>query len=416
MKQDCHFVPRLILRRYNEKLTLYDLKTEQVKTSSSFNNFFSEKDLYTEEIEKLLGQKIESEFARILDKKIRIDGEKIELSRKEVNVTKKFLLVAMLRVVKFEQYVSYRKDDINKSLKEYFNFEEKDTDRLTDYDYWMRTIKSVLESPSLDEVKNNSNATSVSAYWAQTFHYGYLSIWDSSESGEDFVVIDNGMTSEHEVTKISSIEDDVIKRGYLINQIQNTIHGSYENKLYLKTLFANDFMSENFYTFSITNTRMITIINPFYRLYFKEKGYLKKPDIWPTKIRDESLFKKNDVKYVDQSLYDSNGKINANDIFIYPIRKMKLEDVIYVNALSLDRISNIVGFADSKRIQKSLSVYSLLNNKRKNYESLEKYFEDIENQIIKSKTLKQIKEDIETNYISPIDFKYIDIVLHLKNK
>ncbi|MDE7439741.1 MAG: DUF4238 domain-containing protein, partial [Clostridia bacterium] len=82
-----HFVPRFVLRRYKERLSVFNIKTGELKENNKLENIFSEQKLYDEDIEIKLGQNVESPFANILTQKIlkAAVGEEIELTRKELN-------------------------------------------------------------------------------------------------------------------------------------------------------------------------------------------------------------------------------------------------------------------------------------------------------------------------------------------
>lgn len=425
MTTDNHYVPRLILRRFDERISTYNLSTKEVKISSSFKNTFSSNFLYSQEIEDLFSQTIENEFAQLLDKKIRFNENEVTLTRLELDTTKKFLLLAMIRTIDSEAFMQYRKEDTAEFIKETLNFEEKNTENLSNFDYWMRTMKCVLESTNLEKVKEHPEATLQAVNWATALNCGYISIWDSSNTGEDFVIIDNGMTSEHEPTRFfPPINDDVLKRGYLLEQIISANQNNENQKTnnlasYLNILSANDFMSENFYLFSITKNRMIVLINPFFRLYdksdYESTNILPIPDIWPTRINDKTLFLKNKNEYVNDIEQIAKGKTDINDLYIYPIRKMNIEDVIYVNCLCLDRVNNFLGFSESSRIKKSLSTYSIVQGLN-DYESLIDYFEQLGNPIIVNNQANQIKEHISPNIIqfNTREKKYIDNFLKIK--
>ena len=408
MKIDNHYVPRLILRRYNEKINTYNLKTKELNIGADLRESFSKKLLYSQEIEDLFNSKIEVEFAKVLDRKILVDSEEISLTRKELAKTKKFLLLAMLRTINGEEFMSLRKEKIAKHLEESIKFNEKIIDGESDFDYWMRTIRCILESEDLASIRNHPLATTKAVQWANNFNSAYLSIWDSEETGEDFIVIDNGMTSEHESTRfINPINDDAIKRGYLLDQcIFSTSISDEQKKSNLRylysILFANDFMTENFYIFSITKNRILVLLNPFFRLYDKSDyevtNVLPAPDIWPTRIKEKDLFLKNKNEYINGLAETLKGKKDDRDLYIYPVRRMCLDDVMYINTLSLDRIDEIIGFSDTSRIKRSLALYSIVNGLN-DYTDLTKQLSDLGYSIKVNEGTRTMKEHISTEHV-----------------
>jgi|GEM_PF-449722 len=422
-----HFVPQLILRRFDEKINTYRLSTKELKIDANFKTSFSSPSLYTQEIEDLFSGKIESEFARILDKKIRSAENVVELKRLELATVKKYLLLAMLRTNDGEHLTQHQKEKTAENVNEILHFQEKNTENLTSHEYWMRTLQCIIESMDLNHVRNHPQATNLAVRWASTYNSGYLSIWDSTTSGEDFIVIDNGMTSEHEITRFTPpFNDDVIKRGYLLQEYYKyngkpDYDSTNKASVYLRTLFSNDFMTENVYLFSVTRNRMLVIINPFFRLFDKEFepeiADLAIPDVWPTRFVDHDLFKKNNTDYVNDKQETLLGLTNINDKYIYPIRKMILNDVIYANCLTLDRISDIFGFCSSQGITRSLAVYSQISGLND--------YSDLINQLeAMGYVIKRNAETIRIrNHISPTvrvlnnnELKYANNVLELKHK
>lgn len=235
------------------------------------------------------------------------------------------------------------------------------------------------------------------------------------------------MTSEHEKTKfIAPFNNDMLKKGYLIEKILNKEKNAYysddEKKIlfkYIQLLNVNDTFSENMYLFTISKNRMIVLINPFFRLYDKDDwnccSKYEEPDIWTTSIKDKKLFSKNKNNYVDleNSKY---GKHSENDKFIYKIHNMNLEDVIYVNCLILDRINMMLGFSEASKIRRSLITYSCIFNQKNNYTDLIKQLSEFGYEMSKTKKYQEI-----ANWIAPIyitftesEKKYINNYLLLK--
>ena len=375
-----HYVPRLVLRRYNtEKLTIYNVKTGEVHKDKQLTEIFAEQDLYGEELEKLLAKRVESPFAQILTQKIlpaAINSE-IELSRKELNIIKKFLLVEQMRVFTEEGEKYYQADQrvADKQSKIFkYPFKEADIENETVKERWLRNLRVIVECSDLNHIQDHELCTYDVYRWAQIYNSGYLAIWDCSETEEDFIVTDMGMTSERELNAFPVLEFD--KKLYLLEQ-QETEKDPHRRKLYEELLFAQFNFHENFYMFSISKNRMIVIINPFFRLFDKAEK-MPEPDIWPTVI-DRSLYAKNRA----QILPTAFGKriFRDSDLFWYRVLPMSLEDLRWVNMLMLDRIDTIVGFSDIEKIVDSVCDYKdfyddMGQEMRVNYNPLIKYFKD----------------------------------------
>lgn len=352
-----HFVPRLVLRRYNDRLSTYNVKTGGLSENNKLENIFSEQNLYNEDIEIMLGQKVESPFANILVRKILKTevGEEIELSRKELNIIKKFLLIEQMRVFINEgKYSALEKylTSFQKVAGVKYPFEEKAIEHETIETRWQRNLRVIIECYDLMHIHEHELCTYEIYRWAQIYNSGYIAVWDSTSSGEDFIVSDIGMTSEVEPSFVK-IGLEVEKRDYLLKAIQKTGKSS-DKDIYFGLLNAQLNFHENFYMFSISKNRMIVVINPFFRLYSNETK-LPKPDVWPTEISDETLYAKNR----SQQLPVIFGKpiLNDNDKFWYKVQPMELDDVVWVNMLMLDRIDTYLGFANMENIADSVFNY-----------------------------------------------------------
>lgn len=60
-----HYVPMQILRKFGEKLCIFNVKTGAFKENVKLGKCLSEKDFYTNEIEKKLNIRIEFQFANL---------------------------------------------------------------------------------------------------------------------------------------------------------------------------------------------------------------------------------------------------------------------------------------------------------------------------------------------------------------
>lgn len=381
-----HFVPRLILRRYKERLSVYNIRTGELKENNKLEDIFSEQKLYDEDIEIKLGQNVESPFANILTQKILKAevGEEIELTRKELNIIKKFLLTEQMRVFINEgKYSALEKylTAIQAASGRKYPFEEKVVENETVETRWQRNLRVIVECSDITHIHEHELCTYEIYRWAQIYNSGYLAVWDSTSSEEDFIVSDIGMTSEVEPSFVK-VGLEVEKKNYLLKAMQKTNKVS-ELELYNGLLKVQLDFHENFYMFSISKNRMVVVINPFFRLYsdkqYAEEVKVPKPDIWPTEISDRALYAKNR----SQQLSIAFGKpvLNDNDKFWYKVQPMEFDDVVWVNMLMLDRIDTYMGFADIENIADSVFNYVDYHKQKKlvapkNYEPLLKIMKD----------------------------------------
>lgn len=366
-----HFVPRLVLRRFSKKITTYNVHTGILIEDRKCEDVFVERELYPLQLEKMFNKNVEGKFGDLLNNNILKATDECILNRKELMIVKKFLLVAMLRVVIPDRYreqeVYYRN-----RLKEFYKFEEKVVENENEDDRWLRNLKVVLESKTIEDIQKHPDVTFEAFRWANIFNSGYLAIWDNTNTNEDFIVTDIGMTSEQDLLLyVKKLNQKLL---YLEKALKSE-NNHYNKNLYLDFVRLIIDFHENFFMFSISKNRMLVLISPFFKLYDKnDTPTLPIPDIWTSKIEDKSLFEKNKVKYTRVV----NGKIikSENDIFTYKIHNLNKKDAIYINLLMLDRIENTVGFADLSKVRRTIYHYNKRNDQKVNYGNLVKLMKE----------------------------------------
>ena len=352
-----HFVPQLILRRFGEEISTYNIKTGEYRDRQQTAEVFSKYEFYPIELEIEFGQ-VESRFANILNQKLlkaESRGE-VELTRKELNIVKKFLLLEQMRVfVEEEACANIAKMTSDLQLKTgsfKYPFTEKVIENESVHDRWLRNIRVIIECKDLTRIQSHELCTYEAYRWAQIYNWGYMAIWDSSYVDTSFIITDIGMTSEREPS-VAQYGVEVEKKQYLMEAPSRTNNTIFQRK-YAELLYQQTNFHENFYMFSISKHRMLVVINPFFRLYCKKEKY-PMPTIWPSKIKDRRLFEKNDA----DKLIGFQGKpiLSDNDTFRYKVQSMKHEDVIWVNMLMLDRIDTLLGFTSLEDIAESVQAY-----------------------------------------------------------
>ena len=138
-----HYVPRLILRKFSDKLCLYNVKTGELQENIVPEHAYMIDDLYDRETEKKLNEKIESQFGNLLSNVILKADKEISLTRPQLLLIKKFLLISVLRTIQNELFLQKEKQF---HMILHFPFEEKQIDGGTPFDYWMRTLNAVLDT------------------------------------------------------------------------------------------------------------------------------------------------------------------------------------------------------------------------------------------------------------------------------
>lgn len=375
--KNSHFVPKLILKKFADKLCLYNIKTGELKENVKLEKAYSQIGFYDDDIEIKFNTHLESRFAQLLNNKILNCESSVELSRAELRLTKKFLLLSIIRSIASEELMNKEKhfyDDIINILeasgkklteddeKRIRPFLEKQIPNESNRDYWMRTLNVILETDgSPEEILKHPNKTYPAFRWARVVNSGFLAFWDSEYDSDEFVITDVGMTSENEKGWNGISNHNNKKRNFLFELYQHEkdtiLRGILEKQIYFIQFF-----NENFQMFPISAKRMIVLIAPFYKFRFECKNIYNMPNLNDlTNLVNEELYHPNEVKYI-LSQTGSLPTYHEEDKYIYKIKKLNKDETRYCNALFLDRINTTLGFSSLNKIISSVLLYKKLNS------------------------------------------------------
>ena len=380
-----HYVPRLVLRKFKDKLSLYNVKTGEFREEIKIENAYAEQNFYNDETEKNLATMLEGPFGNLLANKLLKCQGTVELSHKELNLIKKFLLLSVLRsygadkfmLLEKNFYINQQKNSIEYWRKQGLSedeiqerievlkppFEEKQIEGETLTQYWLRTLNVVLETDGTsEEILKHENKTYPAYRWAKVIESGYLAFWDSNSSRDEFVITDVGMTSENEIGWNGITVHNQKKTDFYALLFSNETD-SYFQQVIARYLQMNIYFHENFQMFPISANRMIVLIAPFYKFRQEMAGrYPMLPLRYLTRLSNEELFERNTVEYyLKQPKLSTVRYYHEKDKYIYQIKKLKAEEVRYCNALFMDRIDTYLGFSSLNKVVRSIVLYKRLN-------------------------------------------------------
>ena len=357
-----HYVPRLILRKFGDKLSLYNVKTGELKENIPPEHAYAIQGFYDNETEKNLNLKIESQFGGLLSNLILKGENEISLSRANVLRIKKFLLVSMIRSIQAENWMQKEKHFY--SLCPPAPFEEKQIEGESPNEYWLRTINVILDTDGTPgQVRNHPDRTYPAYRWACIVNGAYLAFWDAPSNRDEFVITDIGMTSENEKGWDGVRVHNQKKLDYIAKLLELTKDESErENLLSLRYTVRN--FSENFQMFPISSKRMIVLISPFYKFrYFMKSLGVPVPDLSDlTVIPNEKLFEPNRNHYVLPQMPNQGYQYHGDDKYIYDVKVLTTDEIRYCNALFMDRIDTHLGFSSLNHAVGSIVKYKKLND------------------------------------------------------
>ena len=397
-----HYVPKFVLKNFGDKISLYDIKSGELREDVKLEKAYSQVGFYNDEIEDKLNRKIESQFANLFYNKISKCSDKIILNRKELRLVKKFLLISVIRSIESEQFLQKEKRFYD-NLREYWiafaraqklseehtlagvedmkpPFVERVIDGETDYEYWMRTLEVILETDgSPEEIIKHPNATYPAHRWAQVVNAGYLGFWDTTSDRNKFVVTDIGMTSENELGWNGYSILNVKKTNFLRDLLLREKDPHMKTEL-AKVLHMLSNFHENFQMFPISANRMIVLISPFYKFRQTYRGIYEMPPLETlTELVNEELYDPNDAHYVLPQ-NPPHYRYHEDDEYIYTVKHLSDKEVQYCNALFMDRVSHFFGFSSLSDAVRSIILYKKLNSfpfiPRVDYTNLYKIIEE----------------------------------------
>ena len=380
-----HYVPRLTLRRFGDHICTYQVKTGEYRENVKPEQAFCEKGFYTDEVEEKLNRRIESQFGSLFSNKLNKAESRLELSREELRLTKKFLLISVIRSVGNEELMQKERHYYD-NLRDYayafacsrgmseqdartdaqsrdFDppFQEKIIPDESDFDYWMRTLNVILDTDgSPEEILKHPSKTYPAHRWAQVINNGYLAFWDSEFHHNEFIITDIGMTSENELGWNGVTVHNTKKTLFTIDLLSKENDPAMRQAI-INNIFMRNYFTENFMMFPISAKRMIVEIDPFYKFRQMYAWRYSMPALSSLTVLDnEDLFFPNDVRYVlPQGTVQPN--YHPDDRYIYQIKKLTARETQYCNALFLDRIDTYCGFSSLNKAVRSIIHYKRLN-------------------------------------------------------
>ena len=376
-----HYVPRLILRKFSDKLSLYNVRTGELKENIPPEHAYSIEGFYDEETEKKLNQRIESQFGGLLSNLILKQDKEISLSRSNLLLVKKFLTISMIRSVKGEDWMKKEKDFYSLCGMP-TPFEEKQIIGETSFEYWLRTLNVILDTDGTPgQVINHPDKTYPAYRWACIVNSAYLAFWDAPNDRDEFVITDIGMTSENEKGWDGIRVHNRKKLDFIQNLIKSTEDNNEREQL-LGLLYNVTSFSENFQMFPISSKRMIVLISPFFKFrYFMKSSGVTVPELSDlTVIPNEKLFEPNRNHYVLPPISGKGYQYHEDDRYIYDIKVLNTNEIRYCNALFMDRIDTYLGFSSLNHALGGIIMYKRLNDPpyipRVNYTNLYKIIDE----------------------------------------
>jgi len=373
MPVNSHYVPQFILKLYGRQITCYNWKTGELKERRNPKKVFSEMGFYPDDLEKEMNEKCEVRFSPTLRKLLSAKNE-IRLTRKSVWEIKRFLLVTMLRSKGMLDRIAHERKVTREELTAHpmqvvrelgWRINEVEREE-SDYDYWVRSIRGVLEEPTGSSLRleDNDNATSSAILWSRTFAAGYLAFWDAP-AGESFFIGDSGVYPEPELKEMV-LGKPSMKLDMLNRMLESTDDKDSERIIALnKIIRFNMYFWDNFLLFPVSSKRIIVLVNPFFKCIHEDLSRILydhesvpdtgkvRADIFELMVGRITNLCRSELTMPNTNEYRGIG-YTEYDKFVYTPKVLLPEELHYINVLIMSQTQEWLGFSKEEEILPSL--------------------------------------------------------------
>ena len=92
-----HYIPQFIIKKFSKAINVFNLKNGKIRENRPSFKVFYEKGIYDDEVEKTLNFNIETPFSKLLDDKLLTSESSITITREELLLIKRYMLVSSIR-------------------------------------------------------------------------------------------------------------------------------------------------------------------------------------------------------------------------------------------------------------------------------------------------------------------------------
>lgn len=330
-----HFVPQLILRHFceDEKINYVDLKTNKAELRTT-KSIFSEKGYYPEELEKNLCEKIEVQFANVLNKKIVNERHNIILTSYDQLVLKKFLIISALRV---------RDDDMQQNA--WYRALKRDGFITDEIDYkelsgdFFENINKVLgcETPdALFDLVESADANLNLISYIRDIVYSYNVFVKTNNCKEDFIITDRGWAGycgPISVKKLNAMHDLFMMNG---------------DPLLLRIVQMSSPL--DYAVFPLSRNMALIAMSSAFKIFDKSMPYnFIYPENAPT-LSQCLGFGNSEIISLPGNRYNRSGEKE----YTYEIKQLTRKDVKFLNTLLLKNANQHFAYANYERVKYSI--------------------------------------------------------------
>ena len=352
-----HYVPQLILRHFanDERIQYCDLNKKKIETRN-IKSAFAKKGYYPDEIEKELCYKTERQFANLLNNKILKERYKVSLTREELFILKKYLIVTTIRF------------NVTEAM-ENFNNPQKMVQSYSDSFYG--NINKVLACERVEEMMEylNINPSEALGKAMNGDKYGeiklfsdiknilhsYVAIVSTNRCKRDFIIPDTGFS--YKATHLSFLGEEFDKCMYTLNYAMQTGNPFLMHVAHMLTPYDYIFCP-------VSKDLAIISFSVFYK-FFNNKS-----DIY-------GMIQTNGITVSDLLGFGSADLVEPPKVkqqfgkpvgYEYGIKELSRNDVHWLNAAMFNTVEHHFGYCDLDKIKSSIEYYNALPTNERRYD------------------------------------------------
>lgn len=351
-------MPQLILCHFadDERIQYCDLERRKIETRN-IKSTFEEKGYYPDDIEKELCYKTESQFANLLNNKILKERYRVSLSREELFILKKYLIITTIR---FNKTVAMRNFGTPEKMVESYScsFYENINKVLAceNADQIMEYLNINLQE-TLDKALNGDEYGEMTLFSdIKNILHSYVVIVSTNKCKQDFIIPDTGFS--YKATPLTMFSGEKFdKCMFTLN------HAIQLGNPYLMQVAR--LLSTYDYIFApVSKDLAIVSFSVFYK-FFNNKS-----DIYgmlPTNgMTVNGLLGFGSSEIVEPPKVKRQSGIPVS--YEYEIKQLSKNDVYWLNAEMLNTSEYHFGYGNLDKIKSSVEYYNSLPADRRRYD------------------------------------------------
>jgi hypothetical protein len=361
-----HYVPQFVLKNFcdedDNKINLMDLihfevKHKSVKSTFSINNFYDLKAEVSQDpkkLEKLFGEKIESKMGLII-KKVNESPESFEITRKELEVIKKYITLQRYRNPSNQS--SYNESFKGNKLSKYSIKKGE-----SEVDFWKREMLFILEN-DWDTIIKQTEFIGVKMVTDQIYSE-YITFFTTNE---EFIITDVNCFTE----RINMhIPENKKQEYYEMSLKTRKMYNMYDAAEGAQKEVNRDKQYFDNYTFVVVSPNLaIASINQVWKHKYLHPEI---SDNWMTKnifspiLNNTKNFSLPVTNYVNREFMKDDSDIgqfkDKNDKYLYKKILLNTEETNHIMVLCLNEARLYIGYKTSEYIKKFILAYKEVNN------------------------------------------------------